>query len=86
MLEPERKGDRVMTSDRKRERKENRTCARSAWNDASGCVEEKLKRDKKKEEREREKNYTERADLLVYREVRIYIKKKGRLVNDKKEK
>lgn len=29
------------------------------------------------------KNYTERADLLAYREVRIYIKK--RLVNDKVE-
>ena len=32
------------------------------------------------------KNYTESADLLAYREVRIYINEEKRLVNDKEEK
>lgn len=48
------------------------------------CVEEKLKKRKKRKKKMR-KNYTERADLLAYREVRIYIKEKRgeKLVNDK---
>lgn len=51
--------------------------------DSSECVEEKLKKRKKK--KKMRKNYTERADLLAYREVRIYIKEKReeKLVNDK---
>lgn len=53
------------------ERKENRANARDDRDDSNECVEEKLKREK-----EMRKNYTERADLLAYREVRIYIKKK----------
>lgn len=61
------------------ERKENRADARDDRDESNECVEEKLKREK-----EMRKNYTERADLLAYREVRIYIKKK-RLVNDKVE-
>lgn len=60
------------------ERKGNRADARGDRDDSNECVEEKLKRVK-----EMRKNYTERADLLAYREVRIYIKK--RLVNDKVE-
>lgn len=49
--------------------------------DSSECVEEKLRREKKKIKKKKKmrKNYTERADLLAYREVRIlYIKEKER--------
>lgn len=49
--------------------------------DSSECVEEKLRREKKKIKKKKKmrKNYTERADLLAYREVRIlYIKQKER--------
>lgn len=53
--------------------------------DSSECVEEKLKREKKIKKKKMRKNYTERADLLAYREVRIYIKEKEKkLVNDKR--
>lgn len=67
-----------MTSDRyKDERKWERASAKERLrHDSSECVEEKLKREKKIKKKKMRKNYTERADLLAYREVRIYIKEK----------
>ena len=69
----------------KSERKKNRADARGDRDDSSVNALKKNWREREREKKMR-KNYTESADLLAYREVRIYINEEKRLVNDKEEK